>query len=238
MDIQDGFIVDVYNYCDRWCEACPLTSRCRLFADVAEIEASLDPTLKPVADAPPLAEDVPPPPPQWMQQLLHEINEAARDPISVEEWERLKPRPAPTHQPIEVRAKDYFTRAHAWLRTQDERRFGEAGNPRAIINWFHSLIPAKIHRALTGLAEGWDFDSPPDHDGSAKVALIGIDRSHEACLDVVECKLATMEEMRPLIADLEWLRGELERVFPRARAFVRPAFDEPEELSKLIASER
>ena len=50
MEIQDGFIVDVYNYCDRWCEACPLTSRCRLFADVAEIEASLDPALKPVAD--------------------------------------------------------------------------------------------------------------------------------------------------------------------------------------------
>lgn len=234
MEIQDGFIVDVYNYCDRWCGACPLTSRCRLFADVAEIEASLDPTLKPVADAPPLP--VPPPPPQWMQELLHEINEAARDPISDEEWERLKPRIVPGHEPIEARARHCFTRAHAWLRTQDEHARGDPGDPRAIINWFHSLIPAKVHRALTGLAEGWDFDSPPDHDGSAKVALIGIDRSYKACLDAIECRLATVEEMRPLIEDLEWLRGELERVFPRARAFVRPAFDEPDEVAKLIAS--
>ena len=99
MEIQDGFIVDVYNYCDRWCEACPLTSRCRLFADVAEIKASLNPALEPVADAPPLPEDAPPPPPRWMQELLHEMNAAAHDTISDEEWERLKPRIAPAHKP-------------------------------------------------------------------------------------------------------------------------------------------
>ena len=38
MDIQDGFIVGIFNYCDRWCERCPFTSRCRLFATLAEIE--------------------------------------------------------------------------------------------------------------------------------------------------------------------------------------------------------
>jgi hypothetical protein len=238
MEIRDGFIVDVYNYCDRWCEACPLTSRCRLFADVAEMEASLDPTLKPVADAPPLPEDALPPPPRWMQELLHEINDAAQATISDEEWERLKPRISPAHESIEARAHDYFSRAHAWVRTQDEPVLGDPGDPRAVINWFHSLIPAKVHRALVGLADGWDFDGPPDHDGSAKVALIGIDRSHEACLDAIACALATAEDMRPLIDDLEWLRGELERVFPRARAFVRPAFDEPDEVAKLIATER
>jgi hypothetical protein len=47
-----------------------------------------------------------------------------------------------------------------------------------------------------------------------------------------------VDETRPLIENLEWLRGELERVFPCARAFVRPAFDEPDEIAKLIASER
>ena len=38
MEVSDGFIVGVYNFCDRWCERCPLTSRCRVFADVAEME--------------------------------------------------------------------------------------------------------------------------------------------------------------------------------------------------------
>src|SRR5688572_15525227 len=38
MEVQDGFIVGIFNYCDRWCERCPLTNRCRLFADMAEID--------------------------------------------------------------------------------------------------------------------------------------------------------------------------------------------------------
>jgi len=88
------------------------------------------------------------------------------------------------------------------------------------------------------LAEGWDVDGPPDYDGSAKVALIGIDRSHEACLDVIACELVSVEDTRPLIEDLDWLRGELEQIFPRARAFVRPAFDEPDEVVRLLATER
>ena len=238
MEIEEGFIVGVYNYCDRWCDACPLTSRCRLFADVAEMEASLDPSLKPVADAPPLPEDIPPPPPQWMQELLHEINEAAREPMSEEEWERLKPRIAPEHEPIEARARDYCTRAHAWLSARQAHTHRDPGDPRAIIGWFHSLIRSKVHRALVGRAEGWEHDAPPDHDGSAKVALIGIDRSYQACLDAIECKLVTAAEISLLLADLEWLRGQLERVFPRARAFVRPAFDEPDEVARLIAAER
>lgn len=237
MEVQDGFIVGVYNYCDRWCEACPLTSRCRLFADVAEMEASLDPALKPVTDASLLPEDAAPPPPRWMQQLLHEMHDAAHETISDEEWERLKPRIAGAHEPIEARAHDYFARAHAWMRTQDARALSDPGDPRAVIDWFHSLIPAKVHRALIGVAEGSDFDGPPDHNGSAKVALIGIDRSHEACLDVIACRLGTAEEIRPLIAALDWLRVELQRVFPRARAFVRPAFDEPDEVAKLIANQ-
>ncbi len=38
MEVREGFIVGIFNYCDRWCERCPLTSRCRVFADMAELE--------------------------------------------------------------------------------------------------------------------------------------------------------------------------------------------------------
>jgi hypothetical protein len=34
-----------------------------------------------------------------------------------------------------------------------------------------------------------------------------------------------------------WLGEALERVFPTARAFVRPGFDEPDEVSTLLARE-
>ena len=32
--------------------------------------------------------------------------------------------------------------------------------------------------------------------------------------------------------------GSGEQVFPKARTFVRPAFDEPDEIAKLLAQER
>jgi len=45
-------------------------------------------------------------------------------------------------------------------------------------------------------------------------------------------------EIEPFITNLIWLTDELDRVFPNARAFMRPAFDEPNEVAKLLAAER
>jgi hypothetical protein len=112
-------------------------------------------------------------------------------------------------------------------------------DPQAVIIWFHTLISAKVHRALHGLADDRpeDRDWPPDYDGSAKVALLGIDRSHAAWLELVERGTVTTEDAALFMADLVWLGEALERVFPNARAFVRPGLDEPDEVSKLCASE-
>ena len=51
MDTQDGFILGVYNYCDRWCEHCALASRCRVYAE--DLSMSLDlPEEPPAASEP------------------------------------------------------------------------------------------------------------------------------------------------------------------------------------------
>lgn len=239
MEVQDGFITGIFNYCDRWCETCAFTSRCRLFADVAEAEASLDPQLKAVVDAPPVPEEIPPPPPKWMEELVEEMNEAASAPMSEEEIERLRPKVAPEHECIDARAHAYCYAVHAWLRGSDSIAMNDASDPRAVVGWFHTLIPAKIFRALTGLNRDMEEhdDWPRDHHGSAKVALLGLDRAHVAWLQIVDRGLASRAEVEPFIADVVWLGEELERVFPNARAFVRPAFDEPDEVAKVLAAE-
>jgi hypothetical protein len=109
-----------------------------------------------------------------------------------------------------------------------------------VIGWFHTMIPAKVHRAITGLAEDDpdDREWPPDYDGSAKVALLGIERSHAAWLDLIVRGHVSDGEAAPFIADLVWLGERLDHVFPKARAFVRPAFDEPDEVARLLAQER
>jgi hypothetical protein len=237
LEVRDGFIVSIFNYCDRWCEACAFTSRCRLFADVAEIEASLDPGLKPIVDAPVLPEEAPPPPPPWMQEMIDEMNQAASK-IAAEEDPAAPKRLPPDHIAIEKRAKRYCVRVHHWLGRRTYAALDPA-DPHAVIGWFETMIPAKVHRAIQGLADDWiERDWPADHDGSAKVALLGIERSHAAWLKLVDLGLATRGDVEPFIADLVWLGEAMERVFPRARAFVRPAFDEPDEVAMLLAQER
>jgi len=249
MEIRDGFIVGIYNYCDSWCDRCAFTSRCRVFADMREMEAALDPNLEPVALAPPPPIEVPPPPPPWLKQLLDEMDAASRVPLPDDVDVRRELRIVPERDAIDDRAEAYSRRARAWLNTREfdlsskERRQGvpadrEAGDPRDVIAWFHMMIHVKAMRALHGLAEDdpSERDWPPDYDGSAKVALLGIDRSHTAWLDLVETGAASASEVATFIDDLRWLRAALERTFPKARSFVRPGFDEPDEVARLLRS--
>jgi len=137
--------------------------------------------------------------------------------------------------PVNERAKDYALRTHRWLTAN--RFSSTAGNDEAleVIGWFHFLIGAKVNRALTA----WPDENPclvaSDADGSAKVALIGIDRSHAAWLDLVEHGVIPASDAQLFIADLVWLGDALERVRPGARQFVRPGFDEPDAVAKLLA---
>ena len=239
MEVRDGFIVGIFNYCDRWCEACAFTSRCRVFADVAESEALLDPGLKAIVEAPGLPQEAPPPMPPWLRELIEEMNEAASTVAADSDDEPPRRRPPRAHRAIEKRAKRYCFRVYPWLRVR-QYAASDPADPCAVIGWFHSMIPAKVHRAIEGLAEDEpeERDWPADHDGSAKVALLGIERSHAAWLTLVEQGVVSDGEAAPFIADLVWLGEALEQIFPKARTFVRPAFDEPDEIAKLLGQER
>jgi hypothetical protein len=236
MDVIDGFIGGIYNYCDRWCERCAFTSWCRLFADSAERDATRDPNLKMVANAPPLPEEVPPPPPRWMQEMIEELNRVS---VAVSDEELRPPRPELDRDdhPVLLRAHSYFYRVRQWLDDHECAGADDTASPRAIVEWYSSMLPAKIGRALSGLAwaEPDDDDDPRDYEGSAKVALISLERSHAAWLQLAERGNASAVDVDLFVADLMWMTDALERVFPNARAFVRPAFDEPEAVAQLLA---
>jgi hypothetical protein len=54
---------------------------------------------------------------------------------------------------------------------------------------------------------------------------------------MVERGVVSASEANPFLADLVWVGRELEELRPRARAFVRPGFDEPEAVAKLLAGD-
>lgn len=66
---------------------------------------------------------------------------------------------------------------------------------------------------------------PRDSDGSAKVALIAIDRSI-AAWGVMRKHFPERENnMLDILVHLDRLRKGVEKTFPNARAFIRPGFD-------------
>ena len=100
-----------------------------------------------------------------------------------------------------------------------------------IAGWDCYLVGAKLHRALDRDDEADADDSietdpiQNDWNGSAKVALLSIDRSIAAWTTI---GLTTADPDATAIAQrLQALRLDVERTFPHARKFVRPGFDEP-----------
>lgn len=97
-----------------------------------------------------------------------------------------------------------------------------------VVAWYHTLIAAKVHRALRGHQENdWDEnDAQSDWNGSAKVALLGVERSIGAWSVARDFLPHEQSRIRRLIARCGLVRRLLLEKFPDAREFVRPGFDD------------
>lgn len=172
-----------------------------------------------------------PPVPDWLNQLVNVQ-------ISDEEtraWERRHRdrRRRVEATPIMQMAAAYMHVAHAWRginEALDSAADAVVREAFSIVSHDLIFIRVKLHRALDGkdcFGTEDDFldDGPVQNDwnGSAKVALISIQRSAEAWGVIAS---ATGQETPAVLADqLRDLQAEVEREFPDAWKFVRPGFD-------------
>src|SRR5439155_19822831 len=130
----------------------------------------------------------------------------------------------------------YTQRSHRWLDDRYERLRESADQVvvEAIDIVSHDLafVTVKLHRALNDrdrhthdAAEGDDHQVQNDWNGSAKVALISLERSEAAWRMIAQATAdAACAELAGAAAALR--RAALDE-FPRAMSFVRPGFDEP-----------
>jgi hypothetical protein len=98
-----------------------------------------------------------------------------------------------------------------------------------VITWYLHFIQVKLMRAIHGeLEDRFELpdEFPKDSDGSAKVALIAIDRSIAAWGEMLNYFPDQEDELLNILVKLEQLRRNSEKVFPQARAFVRAGFDD------------
>jgi hypothetical protein len=224
VSLDPTLIKSVYNTCDQWCMYCPVTARCLAYRCSPEIGAGMENVYKSLADR--LYEG--------MTFIKRQCEAEGRPTPELDAMLADDPRnreSVPTlDDPLERAGARYARMSAAYLVSRDDYPFelvwrSSGPTPFEVFAWFHLLIAVKIHRAVscaTAAARG-DASRKEDALVSAKVALIGIDRSLDALAALsVDDEDARLELLR---GQLRRVRRELEGRFRAARAVVRVGLD-------------
>ena len=97
-----------------------------------------------------------------------------------------------------------------------------------IVSWYQHLIYVKVNRALNGKIQASEDsleDDEYDANGSAKVALIGIEKSIAAWGLLQSLHGRDNSQLQEILFYLERLRRKVMNLFPGAQSFIRPGFD-------------
>ena len=226
-------ISGVYNYCDRWCERCPLTSRCLVYATEQEDndmfenhdlrnEAFWKKLGKIFLDTQEMIDE-------WARNAGVDLTSTNGDDDACHKRKRQ----LVDNHPLTKAGKKYANAASDWFREFDQElevNHLSVTDAREVIQWYQYQIAVKTMRALSGRKEELEGDFeiaefPKDSDGSAKVALFGIDRSIAAWRWMQLSLPERSETIVPLMLQLAHLQRQLEKSFPEARNFIRPGFD-------------
>jgi hypothetical protein len=244
-------IPGLHNYCDRWCDRCSLSSRCALFAEESDSKEVDDKESGNQAFWERLtvnftkAQDILL---QAAERQGIDLNEIARSVEHVKAQETLVHEKSLDH-PLSKLSLAYEEKAKVWLREQPGMisKLEELKNQLthvelmpvakntldviqdclAVIQWYESFISVKITRALMSQID-LDLDEiafKNDSDGSAKVALIGIDRSIRAWEKLFNILPEQEDEFLTILGMLTKLKKLTLDEFPAAMDFKRPGFD-------------
>lgn len=248
------YISGIYNYCDRWCERCSFTSRCLTYAmeieDAGEMathdinnkafwdklqsifqqtkEMIIELAMEKGIDLNSLDTE------SALSEISHQMDELKNHALAlsaryysemVDSWFELE------HSLFEQRQDELNTMFK--LGIGEDNLHAEAleiNDAIEVIRWYQHQIYVKLLRTLTheGLVtaqEGGDT-LQGDSDGSALVALIAIDRSIGAWGKLQEYFPAKTDSILDILLHLDRLRRMTEKVFPDARNFKRPGFDD------------
>jgi hypothetical protein len=250
--MKQKFIPGIYNYCDRWCERCTFTSRCRSFVAPGKNSTETnDIKNKAFWDSVSLNLDK-------AMRLLHraakrygfEGNMSLNntDEQLVVEQADLIDTATRKHELMQL-CKQYRGVVLEFFKGVDSYKYkarelarqvilGIKSNSEAlktvagiddcldIIQWYVFFIDAKLQRALRAkmsIEESEVFEY--DRDGSAKIALIAIDRSIGAWTRLYDLLPATEDYAFNGLAILGRLKNKTNEEFPAAMQFKRPGFD-------------
>lgn len=243
-----NLISGIYNYCDRWCERCPFSSRCLVYLTEREDDDG-DPANRDITNAAfwkklaSIFEQT-----QEMLTTWAEENGVRLDPeeIASAAKQNETSRAEAMEHPLSKSAQAYAKSVSEWFEkipsdldvisdtpgdseTTESEDLDDELDAEGVIRWYQFFIAAKIARGLIARVHEEEYEADVnslDSDGSVKVALIAIDRSISAWKVMGYLHVERADSIRAFLIDLERLRLSTEKKFPRARQFIRPGFDE------------
>jgi hypothetical protein len=252
--MSDKKISGIHNYCDRWCERCSFGSRCAVYEHESLVpgdekdksnKAFWDRLAVNFAKARGLME-------QAAKKHGVDLNVISND-VNEIEAKSKRHREQSREHPIGRLSWEYSEASVAWLKSQpgmlvklEELKDGlnmgiESVNAAKttmavikdcveVVQWYMTFINVKLVRALTEKMDydGWEEENglQCDFDGSAKIAIIGIERSLQAWIKLFEILPDQEDHFLKVLAMLEKLKDMVIKEFPNAMDFKRPGFDD------------
>jgi len=247
-------IEGIYNYCDRWCERCTFTSRCAVYEDESDLtpeqkdmenKAFWERLGKNFLKAQKMLQKA-------AEQYgidLDIVSEEAEENFRKKEELKKKSR----QHPMALLSLQYSEIGREWLKTQPgmldrlenlktelnlgvestdgaKRETSTIKDSLAVIQWYLVFIHVKLSRAMMGKLSSveWNDDElyQRDYDGSAKIALIAIERSMHAWSALFDILPENEDDFLKVLSMLEKIKAMTIAEFPNAQAFIRPGFDE------------
>lgn len=245
----NNFLSGIYNYCDGWCERCSFTDRCLNYASRAEFgldeestEGSIDKTLEGITEM--FADLI-----SFLKEEAEKRGIDLDEEIDMSEEENAR-RKAQAH-PLAEKTWDYFKIVDDWLKTRSDIvskkadefiKFAEIGldeekiennvkefqDALEVIRWYFTLTNVKTVRALhtkfdnTFGDEDFTFEQV---NTSAKIALIGCEKSLNAWQTIYEYLSEDEDKILKILAYLSELKKDIIKEFPDVVNFKRPYFD-------------
>jgi hypothetical protein len=238
------YIDGIFNYCDRWCERCSFTSRCRSFAleekiMKAEKDGTIDnDTFWKIFDS---VYDYPVSKESDTGDLDEFDSDEPPDDIEsldLNSWQENRNDKRGTNF-VFMAARSYSTDVDSWIKQYENEinnsfekekiTYVKVQDALELVLHYAFFIPIKLSRAINGLQDEFtEVEEDSDANGSAKVALLAISRSINGWSIIRSVFKKDQDMTARFIGMLIGIRRATEQMFPGAMKFIRPGFDSEE----------
>jgi len=225
----ENIIEGIHNYCDRWCERCTKTKHCTVYQTEKlkgidtddsrneefweHLSITFEATAKMIQ--------------QGFEKWDIDISELNIVDEEIKEYKETD---------VEKIAKEYSVSIKKWLENNEEninqlieqsiisneKSVLAINDAYEVINWYSMFISVKIQRAMNVL-----FDDGENYDnlGSAKIAIIAVDRSSEAFGYLYNKMPDNEDEILNFLVSLSQIKKLLLKRWPKTMEFIRVGFD-------------